>query len=136
MFSKIGQFLGNKPQPLDPATPRVLHLQKRIRQESDLARTMWGPLPGDIGERLFFCDEQGNWHWHEKRKDAQGHWREFTKTYELRHDGVFLRQYSENQQGTYRLVPISTEETINFCDAAERYVKLAYTNLYMNAGAE
>lgn len=130
MFAKFGQLISTKTPPLDPATRRVLHLQKRIRQESELGRTMWGPLPSNVAERLFFCDEAGNWHWHEKRKDAQGSWYEFTKTYELHPNGVFLRQYGSGEQGTYQLVPVSTEETVNFCHAAERYINLACDTLY------
>lgn len=131
MFSKIGHLVTGKAQPTIRVDQHMQHLHRRIRQESELGRTMWGPLPKNVTERLFFCDEYGNWHWHEKLKDAQGRSYEFTKTYEIHPNGVFLRRYSDNEQfNTYKLVPVTAEEGVNFCDAVERYVKLSRTKLY------
>ncbi len=108
-------------------SPRVytnkLSLEDLINAESELGRTLFGPIP--VGhQREFFESKKNVWVWHENWTDQFGKLQEMTIRYEVRPTGV----YKKSNGGDYH--KIEGAELDNFCQAARGYLKLVKTKLY------
>lgn len=93
-----------------------------INAESELGRTIFGPIPAGH-QREFFLHRKNLWIWHES-------WREFgqdravTLRYEVRKDGVFKMVNDKPY------VKIAGAELENFRNATKKYLELIKTELY------
>ncbi len=94
-----------------------------INAESELGRTLFGPIP--LGhQREFFEAKKNVWIWHESYLDGAGAAQEMTIRYEVRPAGV----YKKVADGGYRR--IEGEELNNFRRAAKSYLDLVKSKLY------
>ncbi len=107
-------------------TPRYtnkLCLDDLINAESELGRTLFGPIP--VGhQREFFESRKNVWIWHENWTDQFGQLQEMTIRYEVRPNGV----YKKAGAGDYRR--IEGDELNNFRMAAKSYLNLVKSKLY------
>ena len=100
-----------------------LSLDDLINAESELGRTLFGPIP--VGrQREFFASKKNVWIWHESWMDQFGKTQEMTIRYEVRPTGVYKKPLG----GKYQ--KIEGQELDNFCQAARGYLKLVKTKLY------
>jgi len=100
-----------------------LSLDDLINAESELGRTLFGPIP--IGhQREFFESKKNIWIWHESWVDQFGVLQQMTIRYEVRPTGVFKKPAG----GSYQ--KIEGTELNNFCQAARGYLNLVKTKLY------
>ena len=100
-----------------------LTLDDLINAESELGRTLFGPIP--VGhQREFFASKKNVWIWHESWTDQFGKLQEMTIRYEVRPTGV----YKKSLGGSYK--KIEGEELKNFRQAARGYLNLVKTKLY------
>ncbi len=94
-----------------------------INAESNLGRTLFGPVP--MGhQREFFELKRNVWLWHESVMSPLGVQTEMTIRYEVRPAGVYKRV---NQGGYEKLYG---QELENFRQAARGYLNLVKTKLY------
>ena len=94
-----------------------------INAESELGRTLFGPVP--VGHRReFFVARKNVWIWHENWVDQFGRIQEMTIRYEVRPTGV----YKKPNGGSYK--KIEGNELNNFRQAAKSYLDLVKTKLY------
>ena len=94
-----------------------------INAESELGRTLFGPIP--VGhQREFFVAKKNVWIWHESFIDQFGKLQEMTIRYEVRPTGVYKRASG----GSYK--KIQGAELENFRRAAHSYLNLVKTKLY------
>ena len=94
-----------------------------INAESELGRTLFGPIP--VGHRReFFVSRRNVWIWHESWKDNLGISQDLTVRYEVRPTGVYKRANAGNYQ------KIDGEELDNFRRAAHSYLSLVKSKLY------
>ena len=94
-----------------------------INAESELGRTLFGPIP--VGHRReFFQHKQNVWIWYESYIDPTGVEQNMTIRYEVRPTGV----YKKPTNGHYE--KISGTELDNFRKAAHGYLELVKTKLY------
>ena len=94
-----------------------------INAESELGRTLFGPIPAGH-QREFFVAKRNVWIWHESWVDQLGIQQEMTIRYEVRPTGV----YKCPTGGAYR--KIEGAELENFRRAAHSYLNLVKTKLY------
>ncbi len=94
-----------------------------INAESELGRTIFGPIPKGH-QREFFAVKKNVWIWHESWIDEKGKRQVMTVRYEVRPTGVFKRKNT----GKYQ--KIEGAELNNFRMAAHSYLKLIKTKLY------
>ena len=94
-----------------------------INAESELGRTIFGPIPAGHN-REFFEARKNVWIWHESFVNPQGVMEDMTVRYEVRPNGVFKRPGS----GKYR--KIEGVELDNFRKAAHIYLELVKAKLY------
>lgn len=94
-----------------------------INAESNLGRTLFGPIPAGH-QREFFTSKKNVWIWHESWTDRLGVSQEMTIRYEVRPDGVFKKPLG----GSY--AKLEGEELNNFRKAANLYLNLVKANLY------
>ena len=100
-----------------------LNMADLINAESELGRTLFGPIP--MGhQREFFVSKKNVWIWHENWVDQFGKLQEMTIRYEVRPSGVYKRPNGGNYQR------IQGEELTNFRKAARMYLDLVKTRLY------
>ena len=98
-------------------------LDDLINAESELGRTLFGPIP--VGhQREFFVAKRNVWIWHENWVDEFGKLQEMTIRYEVRPTGV----YKKPNGGSYR--KIEGAELMNFRQAARSYLSLVKNKLY------
>lgn len=100
-----------------------LSLADLINAESELGRTLFGPIP-DGHQREFFESKKNVWIWHESWTDQLGKLQEMTIRYEVRPTGVFKKASG----GNYK--KIEGAELDNFRQAARSYLNLVKTKLY------
>ena len=94
-----------------------------INAESELGRTLFGPIP--VGHRReFFTAKRNVWIWHESWTDNMGIPSEMTVRYEVRPTGVYKRA----GKGSYK--KIEGDELNNFRRAAKSYLELVKSKLY------
>ena len=94
-----------------------------INAESELGRTLFGPIP--MGhQREFFVAKKNVWIWHESWVDALGAIQDMTIRYEVRPTGVYKKPVG----GKYER--IEGAELDNFRKAAHMYLDLVKTKLY------
>ncbi len=94
-----------------------------INAESELGRTIFGPIP--LGhQREFFESKKNVWIWHENWQNQIGVMEEMTIRYEVRPDGVFKKV----NNGLY--TKIEGAELDNFRNAAKTYLDLVKNKLY------
>lgn len=100
-----------------------LHLEDLINAESELGRTLFGPIPAGH-QREFFISHKNVWIWHENWTDEFGKLQELTVRYEVHPTGV----YKKPTGGTYQR--LEGAELDNFRQAARGYLNLVKTKLY------
>lgn len=94
-----------------------------INAESELGRTLFGPIPAGH-RREFFWHRNNVWIWHESWLDAAGVTQGATIRYEVRPAGVYKKPLG----GEYEM--LEGHELENFVKAAERYSTLVRSELY------
>ena len=97
-------------------------IEDKINAESELGRTIFGPIPAGH-QREFFEHKKNIWIWHESWLDS-GQNQEITIRYEVRPNGVFKKV---NGSPYYKL---EGAELSNFVQATRRYLELIKTELY------
>lgn len=95
-----------------------------MNAESELGRTLFGPVPYGHQREFFKSREKNIWIWHESWVAGDGTPGEITIRYEVRPEGVFKRA----NNGSY--TRINGVELDNFRQAARSYLNLIKTNLY------
>ena len=100
-----------------------LTLDDLINAESELGRTIFGPIPAGH-QREFFTSKKNIWIWHESWVDQFGALQQMTIRYEVRPTGVYKKPAGGNYQ------KIEGVELNNFCEAARNYLNLVKTKLY------
>ncbi|MBQ3436455.1 hypothetical protein IJG26_00640 [Candidatus Saccharibacteria bacterium] len=94
-----------------------------INAESELGKTLFGPIPIGHQREFFMC--KGNvWIWHESYLDKFGAMQEMTIRYEVRPTGVFKRAGQQDYK------KLEGEELMNFRKAARSYLELVKSKLY------
>ena len=94
-----------------------------INAESELGRTIFGPVP--VGhQREFFKNKENVWIWYEKWTDAAGTPQDVTIRYEIRPNGVYKKLVDKNYE------KIEGDELNNFVSAVRSYYKLVKDKLY------
>lgn len=94
-----------------------------INAESELGRTIFGPVP--VGhQREFFKNKENVWIWYEKWTDAAGTPQDVTIRYEIRPNGVYKKLVDKNYE------KIEGDELNNFVNAVRSYYKLVKDKLY------
>ena len=94
-----------------------------INAESELGRTLFGPIPAGH-QREFFESKKNVWIWHESYFDNHGHPHGTTIRYEVRPNGVFKSPDGADY------IKIEGLELNNFRQAAAAYLNLIKTKLY------
>ena len=94
-----------------------------INAESELGRTLFGPIP-EGHQREFFEHKKNVWIWHDGWFDEVGKMHGTTIRYEVKPEGVFKKVAGEPY------IRIDGEELDNFRNAAKMYLNLIKTNLY------
>ena len=100
--------------------PRTL--EDKINAESELGRTIFGPIPAGH-QREFFEHRKNLWIWHESWTECGEH-KEITLRYEVRENGVFKKT---NNSAYYKL---TGDELTNFRLATKKYLELIKSELY------
>ena len=73
-------------RPLKPLTDKDL-----IKLESEIGRTLFGPIPTGHS-REFFCLDEDTWVWYEQWKDEMGRTKSHTIRYEVHPNGILKVQ--------------------------------------------
>lgn len=107
---------------LSPKTKSIKTLDDKINAESELGRTIFGPIPAGH-QREFFEHKKNLWIWHESWLDS-GVEQSVTIRYEVRPDGVFKKT------GTSPYFKLEGAELQNFLAATRKYLELIKTQLY------
>ena len=94
-----------------------------INAESELGRTLFGPIPAGHN-REFFEHKKNIWIWHEHWVNEMGQEQGVTIRYEVRPDGVFKKAEGHGYQR------IEGAELENFRNAAHSYLELVKSKLY------
>lgn len=94
-----------------------------INAESELGRTLFGPIPAGH-QREFFEPKKNVWIWYESWLDERGKAQSMTIRYEVRPTGVFKKP----NDGAYE--KIEGTELDNFVAAVRAYFDLAKRELY------
>lgn len=118
----LKKFL-RKPRLAQQTYTNKLSLEDLINAESELGRTLFGPIP-DGHQREFFTFKKNVWMWHENWVDQFGKLQEMTIRYEVRPTGV----YKKSTGSGYK--KIEGAELKNFRQAARSYLNLVKTKLY------
>ena len=101
---------------------KLRSLEDKINAESELGRTIFGPIPAGH-QREFFEHKKNLWIWHESW-DELGVRKEITIRYEVRPNGVFKK----TNNSPY--LKLEGAELANFRIAVKKYIDLIKTNLY------
>jgi len=67
-----------------------------IQAESEIGKTLFGPVPKD-GRREFFCLDEDTWIWHEEWVDGDGNKALKTTRYEIRGNEIIKSQDGEKR---------------------------------------
>lgn len=104
---------------------RVAKMSQRqlIQAESEIGRTLFGPVPKG-GRREFFCLDEDTWIWHEEWTDAAGKKQARTTRYEVRGEEVIKAQDGEKR--TY----VTGAELENLVRAAHLYYDRVTRGIY------
>ena len=94
-----------------------------INAESELGRTLFGPIP-EGHQREFFEHKKNVWIWHDGWLDEKGELQGVTIRYEVKPEGVYKKVAGKPFQR------IGGEELDNFRRAAKMYLSLIKANLY------
>lgn len=98
-------------------------LEELINAESELGRTVFGPIP-EGHRREFFESRKNVWLWYESWVNPQGVMQEMTVRYEVRPTGVYKKALG----GRYS--KLEGDELNNFRKATRAYLNLVKTKLY------
>lgn len=101
---------------------QIRTLDDKINAESELGRTIFGPIPAGH-QREFFEHKKNLWIWHESWTEC-GQPHEITIRYEVRPDGVFKKS---NGSAYFKITGAELE---NFRLATRKYLELIKTQLY------
>ncbi|MBQ6130095.1 hypothetical protein IJI72_00115 [Candidatus Saccharibacteria bacterium] len=118
----LGAFKKSGRKSLSPRVRALKTLDDQINAESELGRTIFGPVPAGH-QREFFEHKKNLWIWHEA-------WTEFgeLKTVTIR--------YEVHPSGVYKIInnsisaKLTGAELDNFRRATKKYLELIKTNLY------
>lgn len=105
-------------RPLKQLTTREL-----IQLESEIGRTLFGPIPKKH-RREFFNLDPHTWMWHEEWRDATGARHEMTTKYEIRENGIAKIQPGLQVQW------LEGEEFANFQLAVQQYYERVMREVY------
>jgi len=111
-----------KSKTLSPRVRALKTLDDQINAESELGRTIFGPVPAGH-QREFFEHKKNLWIWHESWTN-HGQFTTITIRYEVRENGVFKiinNGFSVKLEGA---------ELENFRRATKKYLELIKSNLY------
>jgi hypothetical protein len=123
LFKRLVELIAGDPEK-HLLTPRLLTERDLIRLESEIGRTLFGPIPAGH-KREFFCLDERTWIWHEEWKDNLADKRKMlTIRYEVHQSGVLKVQ--ENQP--YKFV--EGQELKNLAVAAHLYFERTMTGIY------
>ncbi|OYX44063.1 hypothetical protein B7Y94_00590 [Candidatus Saccharibacteria bacterium 32-49-12] len=111
--------ISKKDRPLKTLTEREL-----IELESEIGRTVFGPLPANVVRREFFNLDEHTWIWHEEIKVSDGTTQQITTRYELQPRGVLKVQ--PGPKYTY----LDGEELRNLVLATKEYYERTTRQLY------
>ena len=100
-----------------------LSLDDLINAESELGRTLFGPIP-EGHQREFFEYRKNVWIWHENWVDNFGKLQQMTIRYEVHPTGVYKKSNGSNYKR------IDGAELNNFRQATKTYLELVKTKLY------
>lgn len=100
-----------------------LSLDDLINAESELGRTLFGPIP-EGHQREFFEFRRNVWIWHENWVDNFGKLQQMTIRYEVHPTGVYKKSSGSNYK------KIDGAELNNFRQATKNYLDLVKTKLY------
>lgn len=100
-----------------------LSYEDLLNAESELGRTIFGPVPKNY-QREFFKARENVWIWHESYHNGVGNVQEITIRFEVRPEGVYKKTPG---RGYHR---IEGDELDNFRLAAKSYLELVKTKLY------
>lgn len=106
-------------RPLKQLTDREL-----IRLESEIGRTLFGPIPKGHG-REFFCLDEDTWVWYEQWVNDKGQQKSRTIRYEVHPNGILKVQ---DNGANYSF--IHGEELHNLALATKMYVERVERELY------
>lgn len=118
-FSPITDLLDINP----PHYVGQLTYNDLINAESELGRTLFGPIP-EGHQREFFESKKNVWIWYESWPGDDGKMKSTTVRYEVRPNGV----YKKPNDGFYQ--KIEGAELDNFAAAVRAYFDLAKRKLY------
>ena len=118
-MSRLRTFVDNL---LPPPPKPYKTLGDKINAESELGRTIFGPIPAGH-QREFFEHKKNLWIWHESWLES-GNRQEITIRYEVRPDGV----HKSVNGSPY--CKIEGAELDNFRQATRKYLELIRTHLY------
>ncbi len=108
---------------LDSRYSSKLSYDDLINAESELGRTLFGPIP--VGhQREFFEHKKNIWIWHESWVDDSDTVHDLTIRYEVKPDGVFKKIAGQKYE------KLEGAELCNFRLAAKSYLNLIKTKLY------
>ena len=112
-----------QPNPYDLKNSSMMTYADLINAESELGRTLFGPIPAGH-QREFFEHKKNVWIWHDGWLDENGGVQGITIRYEVKPEGVF-KKYPGSAY-----VKLEGEELDNFRRAARMYLDLIKTKLY------
>ena len=112
-----------QPDPYDLKNSSTMTYADLINAESELGRTLFGPIPAGH-QREFFEHKKNVWIWHDGWLDENGGAQGITIRYEVKPEGVF-KKYPGSAY-----VKLEGEELDNFRRAARMYLDLIKTKLY------
>lgn len=106
-------------RPLKPLTDKDL-----IKLESEIGRTLFGPIPTGHS-REFFCLDEDTWVWYEQWKDEMGRSKSHTIRYEVHPNGIL-----KVQDGGLNYSFLEGDELKNLALATKAYTERIARELY------
>ena len=106
-----------------PIKRHPVSLEDKINAESELGRTIFGPIPAGH-QREFFEHKKNVWVWHESWSELGNDYK-ITLRYEVRPNGVF-KMYNSSPY-----VKVEGAELDNFRAATKKYLELIKSQLYL-----
>jgi hypothetical protein len=98
-------------------------LRQLLRREAEIGGSLFGRLSNGR-HRLFFCQDEHSWIWHEEWLDLSGQKQRLITRYDISPRGVVKIQDGQHNQ------PISRSEAINLRDAIRLYRQRVMNEIY------
>ncbi len=122
LISKAIELITGTP-PKDKRPLKQLTERQLIELESEIGKTLFGPIP-EGHTRDFFCLDQNTWVWHETWTDDGGQKRMSTTRYEVHPNGILKAQDGK----VYKY--IEGEELKNLTIAVRLYYEQIMRSVY------